>query len=171
MAVAQGLQTSLDTGNNKPLYLALQAYIDGPNYVTDPIVFAADDVLPQPVGGDTATDPALMSGSEVSRLRGNVLLAPRDTVRKVVADSLGVNPVNGNPTNASTTQLKVADTTERKGPIARVLTSLKATPGGGASAESATTVGKHRAPATSGLRNLFKKKSETNGDEASAPTK
>ncbi len=27
--------------------MALQAYIDGPNYVTDPIVFAVDDVLPQ----------------------------------------------------------------------------------------------------------------------------
>ena len=44
MAVAQGLQTSFETGNNKTLYLALQAYIDAPNYVTDPIVFAADDV-------------------------------------------------------------------------------------------------------------------------------
>ena len=44
LAVAQGVQTSFDTGNNKPLYKALQAYIDGPNYVTDPIVFAVDDV-------------------------------------------------------------------------------------------------------------------------------
>ena len=73
----------------------MQAYIDGPNYVTDPIVFAVDDVLPQPIGGDPQTDPALMNGSEISRLRGNVLLAPRDAVRNVVAGALDVNPVTG----------------------------------------------------------------------------
>ncbi len=97
VAVAQGVQTSFDTGNNKPLYQALQAYIDGPNYVTDPIVFAVDDVLPQPVGSDPQTNPALMNGSEISRLRGNVLLAPRDAVRNLVAGNLGVDPVTGNP--------------------------------------------------------------------------
>ncbi len=106
VGVAQGLQTSFETGNNKPLYLALQAYIDAPNYVTDPIVFAADDVLPQPIGGDPQTNPAQMNGSEISRLRGNVLLAPRDAVRNLVAGNLGVNPVTGNPVPAaSTTQL------------------------------------------------------------------
>ncbi len=132
VAVAEGLQQSFE-GNNKPLYTALQAYIDGPNYVTDPIVFAADDVLPQPVGGDTQTNPALMNGSEISRLRGNVLLAPRDAVRNVVAGALNVNPVTGdNLPPVSTTQLNKAaavDTSERKGPVSRVLTSLKATPG------------------------------------------
>lgn len=88
VAVAQGLQQSFN-GNNKPLYQALQAYIDAPNYVTDPIVFAVDDVLPKAAGGsDPQTDPASMNGSEISRLRGNVLLAPRDAVRTVVAGSL-----------------------------------------------------------------------------------
>lgn len=58
-AVAQGLQNSLGGGGIKELYLALQAYIDGPNYVTDPIVFAVDDVLPQAAGGgDPETNPA-----------------------------------------------------------------------------------------------------------------
>jgi hypothetical protein len=167
VAVAQGVQQSFE-GNNKPLYLALQAYIDAPNYVTDPIVFAADDVLPQPVGGDPQTNPAQMNGSEISRLRGNVLLAPRDAVRNAVAGALNVNPVTGdNLPAASTTTLNrtaATDTTERKGPITRVLNSLKATPGGGASTES--TVGKHRAPATGGLSNLFKKKEDKKADTA-----
>ena len=165
VAVAQGLQKSLDGGGNTDLYRALQAYIDGPNYVTDPIVFAADDVLPQPVGSDPQTNPALMNGSEISRLRGNVLLAPRDAVRNLVAGNLGVDPVTGNaPTSVSSRQVNtaVADTTERTGPISRVLNSLKATPGGGASTES--TAGKHRAPATRGLSNFFKKKEDTKAD-------
>jgi hypothetical protein len=170
VGVAQGLQTSFETGNNKPLYLALQAYIDAPNYVTDPIVFAADDVLPQPIGGDPQTNPAQMNGSEISRLRGNVLLAPRDAVRNLVAGNLGVNPVTGNPVPAaSTTQLNktaAADNSERQGPINRIVSSLKATPGGGASTES--TVGKHRAPTTSGLSNLFKKKEDKKADAAPA---
>ncbi len=159
VAVAQGLQESFETGNNTPLYRALQAYIDGPNYVTDPIVFAADDVLPQTIGGDPSTTPNDMSGSGISRLRGNVLLAPRDAVRNVVAGSLGVNPVNGEPVPAaSTTKLNsavVADASEQKGPVSRVLTSLRATPGGGASTES--TGAKHRAQSTGGLSKLFKK--------------
>ena len=61
----------------------------------------------------------------------------------------------------------VADTSERKGPVSRVLNSLKATPGGGASTES--TAGKHRAPATGGLSDLFKKKQDEDR-AAPAPT-
>jgi hypothetical protein len=169
VAVAEGLQESFETGDNTNLYRALQAYIDGPNYVTDPIVFAVDDVLPQPIGGDPETSPAEMDGSEISRLRGNVLLAPRDAVRNLVAGNLGVDPVTGDePTNISSRQVNtaVADTTQRKGPISRVLKSLKATPGGGASTES--TVGKHRAPSTGGLSNLFKKKEDNKADAAPA---
>jgi hypothetical protein len=169
VAVAEGLQESFETGDNTNLYRALQAYIDAPNYVTDPIVFAVDDVLPQPTGGDPETNPAEMNGSEISRLRGNVLLAPRDAVRNLVAGNLGVDPVTGNePTSISSRQVTTttADTTERKGPISRVLNSLKATPGGGASTQS--TVGKHRAPSTGGLSNLFKKKEDNKADAAPA---
>ena len=164
VAVAEGVQASFETGNNKPLYLALQAYIDGPNYVTDPIVFAVDDVLPQPVGGDPQTKPALMNGSQISQLRGNVLLAPRDAVRSVVAGALNVDPVTGQapaPAATLTNRTATADTTERKGPVTRVLSSLKATPGG---ASTGSTVGKHRAPATGGLSNLFKKKEDNKTD-------
>jgi hypothetical protein len=159
VAVAEGLQKSLNGDGNTDLYLALQAYIDGPNYVTDPIVFAADDVLPQPIGGDPQTNPAQMNGSQISRLRGNVLLAPRDAVRNLVAGNLGVDPIDGDPvtTSASARQVNTAaaDTTERTGPVSRIVSSLKATPGGGASTES--TGAKHRAPTTGGLSNLFKK--------------
>lgn len=108
LAVAEGLQESLNTGDNTNLYLALQAYIDAPNYVTDPIVFAADDVLPQPIGGDPQTNPALMNGSEISRLRGNVLLAPRDAVRNLVAGNLGVDPVDGHDVTPLVSTNKVA---------------------------------------------------------------
>jgi hypothetical protein len=168
VAVAEGLQESFETGDNTNLYRALQAYIDGPNYVTDPLVFAVDDVLPQPVGGDTETNPAEMDGSEISRLRGNVLLAPRDAVRNLVAGNLGVDPVTGAdlPASSSTTQLSrtaAADTAESQGPITRVLSSLKATPG---SASTTSTVGKHRAPASGGLSNLFKKKEDDKADAA-----
>ncbi len=158
VAVAEGLQQSFE-GNNTPLYQALQAYIDAPNYVADPIVFAVDDVLPQPIGGDPETNPAEMTGSEITRLRGNVLLAPRDAVRNAVAGALGVDPVTGEAPEPSTTLTNRAATTappERKGPITRVLNSLNAT-AGGSKAES--TVGKHRA-STNGLGNLFKKRDE-----------
>lgn len=63
VAVAQGLQKSLNGGGNTDLYRALQAYIDAPNYVTDPVVFALDDVTPAPVGGDPETDPTKMDNA------------------------------------------------------------------------------------------------------------
>jgi hypothetical protein len=94
VAVAQGLQHSFQTGDNTALYSALEAYIDGPNYVTDPIVFAADDVLPSPVGSDPATDPREMGGSQISNFRADVLLGARDNVRKAVAGILDVDTVN-----------------------------------------------------------------------------
>jgi hypothetical protein len=108
IAVAQGLQESFSTGDNTNLYLALQAYIDAPNYVTDPIVFAADDVSPAPVGGDPEKDPRLMNGSEITRLRGNVLLAPRDAVRNLVAGNLGVDPIDGHDVTPLVSTNKVA---------------------------------------------------------------
>ena len=168
VAVADGLQKSLNGGGNTDLYRALQAYIDGPNYVADPIVFAADDVLPQPIGGDPETNPAKMNGSEISQLRANVLLAPRDNVRKVVAGALGVDPVTGNaPASGATTLNKTAVTASTPGPISRVVNSPKAAPGGGASTDSVGTGGKHRAPATGGLGNLFKKKDDKKADSGS----
>ena len=43
----------------------------------------------------------MMNGSEISRLRANVLLAPRDAVRNLVAGNLGVDPVTGNDVDAA----------------------------------------------------------------------
>ncbi len=167
VAVAEGLQKSLNGDGNTDLYLALQSYIDGPNYVTDPVVFAVDDVLPQPTGGDLETNPAKMHNSDVTRFRGNVLLAPRDAVRKSVAGALGVDPVDGEPvTNTSANQLsKTAATSaeQQKGPISRVVSSLKATPG---SASTASTGGKHRAPTAGGLSHLFKKKEDKKSESS-----
>ena len=172
VAVAQGLQKSLNGDGNTDLYLALQAYIDAPNYITDPIVFAADDVTPAPVGGDPEKDPRLMDNSEITRFRGTTLLAPRDNVRNAVAGALGVNPVTGAETiSVGATQLsKTATTTERTGPISRVLNSLKATPGGGASSAATSTGGKHRAAPTGGLSNLFKKPVKKTDTPADSPT-
>lgn len=78
--------------DNEALYNVLEAYIDAPNYVTDPVVFAVDDVLPAPVGSDPETDPTKMNGSEVARFRANTLLGVRDQVRGAVAGALDVNP-------------------------------------------------------------------------------
>ena len=75
------------------------------------------------------------------------------------------SPATAVPASSATTLNKsvaATDTTERTGPITRIVNSLKATPGGGASTES--TVGKHRAPTTGGLSNLFKKKDDTKAD-------
>lgn len=105
VAVADGVQKSMNGQGNTALYKALQSYIDAPNYIADPIVFAADDVTPAPVGGDQEKDPTQMDNSEITRLRGNILLAPRDAVRKAVAGNLGVDPVTGAPVPSTSSSL------------------------------------------------------------------
>lgn len=98
VAVAQGLQESFESGDNTALYAALETYIDGPNYVLDPVVFAVDDVVPSPIGSDPETNPAEMNGSDISRFRANVLLRPRDTIRAAVRDVLDVDSVTNDAT-------------------------------------------------------------------------
>lgn len=159
VAVTQALQNSFETGNNTALYNALEAYIDGPNYVLDPIVFAVDDVTPTALGGgDPSTVPNDMGGSEISKFRANTLLGARDQVRGAVKTVLGVNQ------SAAARSLANADASEENGPVSRIISSLKATPGNAASTES--TAGKHRAPTAGGLSNLFKKKDDKKGDDA-----
>ena len=125
-----GAADRVSTGNNKPLYQALQAYIDGPNYVTDPIVFAVDDVLPKRCRWQRSAD---RSGIDERKrdlaFRGNVLLAPRDAVRKVVAGALGVDPIDGGPVMSSVHPAgRRQGTPSRRAPISRIINSLKATP-------------------------------------------
>ena len=158
VAVAQGLQQSFATGNNTALYTALEAYIDGPNYVADPIVLAVDDVLPAPIGSDTSIDPTNMGTSEVSKFRANTLLGARDQVRGAVKSVLGVNSsASARSLSTDTNAAGATKTGQPTGPNSRVLNSLKATPGGGASTAAASTGAKHRAEPTGGLSNLFKK--------------
>jgi hypothetical protein len=65
----------------QPANLVLKAVIDNaidaPAYIADPIVFAVDDVLPAPIGGDPSRDPRAMDGSAVSQFRANVILKSR----------------------------------------------------------------------------------------------
>jgi len=180
VAVAQGLQKTLDgdpTGNNE-LYLALQAYIDGPNRVIDPLVFAADDVAPDPIGGDPAKDPRLMGSSAITNFRANVLLAPRDAIREAVAGPLGVDPIDGNELNpgfaaqlnSGGSNVTISQTKkEPNGPLSQIKKSLRAIPG--ASNETAKkTGGAHRLDSTGGLGSLFKKrekKTESEGPSTS----
>jgi hypothetical protein len=100
VGVAQGVQQSFETGDNTLLYKALEAYVDGPNYVLDPVVFAADDVVPGPVGSDPSVTPNNMGGSQISQFRANVLLAARDEVRGAVKGALGVDSVTNLGTSA-----------------------------------------------------------------------
>lgn len=176
IAVAEGLQKSLDSGDNTDLYRALQAYIDGPNYALDPIVFAVDDVLPQPTGGDPATDPTKMDGSAVSDFRADVLLAPRDVIREAVAAPLGVDPVTGaevqsTQTDATlrsaqkTSDVEESQAPEQERPAKRFFSSLKENAEEASEraeerrAERSETRAKHRAEtkkAFSGLRDAVR---------------
>ena len=172
VAVAQGLQQSLETGNNTALYTALEAYIDGPNYVVDPIVFAVDDVLPAPIGSDPSIDPTNMGTSEISKFRASTLLGARDQVRGAVKTVLDVPQSSVSARTLSTAGTNEAGSTktdQRTGPVSQVVNSLKATPGGGASTDAASTGPKHRAQPTGGLSNLFKKR-EAKTETASEPT-
>ncbi|RDH77839.1 hypothetical protein DVS77_13340 [Mycolicibacterium moriokaense] len=171
VAIAQGLQQSYETGDNTALYTALESYIDAPQYIADPVVFAVDDVLPQPIGSDPATDPTQMNGSEVSNFRANTLLGVRDQVRGVVKNALGVDQNNAAARTLSADATDTGSSTSDRptGPIRRVTESLKAIPGGGVSTDgtssTAGTGGKHRA-LSGPLSNLFKKH-ETKTDTSS----
>jgi hypothetical protein len=165
VGVAQGLQTSLDGGGNTNLYLALQAYIDAPNYATDPLVFAVDDVLPAPNGGDPDNVPEGPNDSAVTQFRANVLLAPRDQVRGAVARALGVDPVTGADTTSGFLPLNgvaanvgdpsTGEASHRTGLVTNVAGSVGAPRG--ASAPSLKG-GRHRAeptgPVAVGLKKL-----------------
>lgn len=190
VAVVDGLRKSFSGDGNSALYLALREYVDGPNYVIDPIVFSVDDVLPAPVGGDPEVDPRLMTNSEVTRFRANVLLAPRDQVREALAGALDVDPVTGTDipavqagsvetgtpgatdrVAASATAIgddsTVAPTKQPKRPLTQLRESFDASRAKPSDAADSTS-GRHRAPTTGsrlqdGLRDLFKKPAKKAG--------
>uniref|UniRef100_UPI001E5FFA04 hypothetical protein n=1 Tax=Mycobacterium hubeiense TaxID=1867256 RepID=UPI001E5FFA04 len=88
----RAIATAIAGGDDLALNAALGAFISGPQYVIDPLGFAADDVLPPPIGGDPSEDPTDMYGSEISKFRADVMLAARDDVREAVRDTLGIGP-------------------------------------------------------------------------------
>jgi hypothetical protein len=108
--VAQGAITSLSGGSNKDLYLALRQYIDGPQYVIDPAIEGFARALTPPLGGtDDMSNQQTDKDGQLMQFRNTVLLGARDSVRKTVADALGVDPNTGNPVTTTTATLTARD--------------------------------------------------------------
>jgi hypothetical protein len=81
---------ALVKGDNQGLYNVVESYVDAPLHIADPTIFAIDDVLPKPIGGDPETDPTKMNGSLVSQIRANVLIPARDAIKPGLKNVLGV---------------------------------------------------------------------------------
>ena len=47
---------ALANGDNEGLYKVVESYVDAPLHIADPTIFAIDDVLPKPFGGDPSTN-------------------------------------------------------------------------------------------------------------------
>lgn len=65
---------ALASGDRAGLYKVVESYVDAPLVIADPTIFAIDDVLPKPFGGDTETEPTKMNGSIVDNIRADVLI-------------------------------------------------------------------------------------------------
>jgi hypothetical protein len=81
---------ALAKGDNEGLYKVVESYVDAPLHIADPTIFAIDDVLPKPFGGDPSTDPKAMNGSIVSKFRADVLIPARDAIKPGLKNVLGV---------------------------------------------------------------------------------
>jgi len=57
-------------------------FVDAPLQIADPTIFALDNVLPAPLGGDTSDDPARSSGSDILAFRANVLYVLREEIKQ-----------------------------------------------------------------------------------------
>jgi hypothetical protein len=81
LAVAQAL-------NSADPEAALKAIagnvIDAPLQIADPTIFALDNILPEPSGGDTSDDPARSQGSDVLKFRVQVLYALREEIKQAL---------------------------------------------------------------------------------------
>ncbi len=85
IALAQG-----GPAQNAAAYAILKEIVDGPQWAADPAIYAFDDVLPEPIGGDTANNPTNPDAdSAISQFRADVLIAARDDVKEAIGDSLG----------------------------------------------------------------------------------
>jgi hypothetical protein len=81
---------ALTKGDNEGLYKVVESYVDAPLHIADPTIFAIDDVLPKPLGGDPSTNPKAMNGSIVSNIRADVLIPARDSIKPGLKNVLGV---------------------------------------------------------------------------------
>jgi hypothetical protein len=81
---------ALAKGDNEGLYKVVESYVDAPLHIADPTIFAIDDVLPKPFGGDPSTNPKAMNGSIVSNIRADVLIPARDAIKPGLKNVLGV---------------------------------------------------------------------------------
>jgi hypothetical protein len=82
---------ALAQGQNAAAQAILKEIVDGPQWAADPAIYAFDDLLPEPLGGDDANNPRQPDAdSAISQFRAAVLIAARDDVNEAIADSLGV---------------------------------------------------------------------------------
>ena len=89
---------ALANGDNEGLYKVVESYVDAPLHIADPTIFAIDDVLPKPFGGDAEKDPTKMHGSIVDNIRADVLIPARDAIKPGLKNVLGV-PTTVNKVN------------------------------------------------------------------------
>lgn len=72
-------------------YDILKEIVDGPMWAADPAIYAFDDLLSSPIGGDEFNDPTQPeSDSAISQFRADVLIAARDDIKEAIGDSLGL---------------------------------------------------------------------------------
>ena len=82
---------ALAQGQNNVAAAILKEIVDGPQWAADPAIYALDDLLPAPIGGDDANEPTEPDAdSAISQFRADVLIAARDDVNEAIADSLGL---------------------------------------------------------------------------------
>ena len=65
-------------GNNLLAYGILKNFVDGPLYVADPTIYALDDLLPAPLGGDEDNETTQAGDSLITQFRANVLYTARE---------------------------------------------------------------------------------------------
>jgi hypothetical protein len=97
LAVAQALVSSNPEAALKAIAVN---FVDAPLQIADPTIFALDNILSAPLGGDTSDDPARSQGSDILKFRVQVLYALREEIKQALglpsaldADSSTANAV------------------------------------------------------------------------------
>src|SRR4051794_9431890 len=77
-------------GDEDVTYAILKNFIDGPLYVGDPLIYALDDLLPAPLGGDADNETTQRGDSLITQFRSDVLYQSRQEAGRALLDSLGL---------------------------------------------------------------------------------